>query len=192
MTPSAFLMKMLSIFNLCCYIRRMVKKLGCHIFANAHSLTHAQINTYISTQKLTKPFTKHIKLQLQGLSCSSKESSPAHCVLPFVGCETQNQRVLTCTGSTRQACGESCSDSKPWLPCHAEIPPPAPRSAPLFPHLINLSAKPFDMRHNMVPVFLSSGSSLPIWFQHFKISQLTHKGLLPWCLRTTRGSRQQI
>lgn len=130
---------------------------------------HTQINTYIITQKLTKPLTKHIKLQLQELSCSSKERRPAHCVLPFVGRGTQNQRALTCTGSAQQACGESCSHSKPWLPCHAGTPSPAPRLAPLFPHLINLSAKPFDMRHNMVPVFLSSG---PLFQYGSSISRL--------------------
>lgn len=33
-----------------------------------------------------------------------------------------------------------------------------PRFALLFPRLINLSAKPFDTLHNMVPVLLGSGS----------------------------------
>lgn len=47
--------------------------------------TGTQINTYISTQKLTKPLPEHIKTQLQGLSCCSEASGPAHRVLPFVG-----------------------------------------------------------------------------------------------------------
>lgn len=153
------------------------------------SLTHTQIYTYISTQKLTKPRTKHIKIQLQEFSGSSKEGSPAHCVLPFVGCGTQNQRALTCTGSAQQACGESCSHSKPWLQCHAGIPPPAPRLAPLFPHLINLSAKPFDMQHNMVPVFLSSG---PLFQYGSSISRLVSSPTRVCWVPRDQGGLQQI
>lgn len=53
----------------------------------------------------------------------------------------------------------------------------APWFALLFPHLINLSAKPFDKLHNMAPVFLGSGrSSFQYGFQNFHISRLTHEG----------------
>lgn len=113
-------------------------------------------------------------------------------MLPFVSCGTQNQKALTCAGFARQAYREPCSDSNTWLPCHAEtpsydhpllrLPPPTPthtQLAPLFPHLINLSAKPFDTQHNTVPVFHQFTLSLSIWFQHFKISQLTHKVCSP-------------
>lgn len=153
------------------------------MFNAKHTLT--QINTYISTQKLTKPFTKHIKIQLQGLACCSKESSPAHCTLPFVRCRTQNQRAVTCAGCGQQVCREPSTDSHPpldaMLGATATLPSPAPWLAPLFSHLINLSAKTFDTPQYGPGVFQSM-PSLSIWFQHFKITELTLEGSSSLCL----------
>lgn len=73
---------------------------------------------------------------------------------------------------------------------------PPPRSAPLYPPLINLSAQSFDTLHNMVPVLPCSCPSLSIWFQHFKISQLTpppESGvrLTARCFQARAATRQQ-
>ena len=158
------------------------------IFKKAPSLSLSHTNKHIHQHtKLTKPLTKHIKIQLQGLSCCSKESSPALCVLLFVGRGTRNQRALTCAGSARQACGESCTDSKPWLPCHAGIPPASPPRLPLPPpgllryFLISSICQLSPLTRGTIwSQYFSVHSPLfSIWFQHFKISRLTHEAGTP-------------
>lgn len=149
------------------------------------------INTNKHTHQDSKADTafhkKHIKMPLQGFSCCSEERSPAHCTPPFVERRTQNQRALTCAGCGQPGCGESSTDPDPPFRCHAgslhctRISCP-PWLAPLFSHPIRLSAKTFDMRLNMVPVFLQYVPSLGLNMD--SAFRLLSSHTTSWCLHT--------
>lgn len=67
---------------------------------------------------------------------------------------------------------------------------PPSRLAPLYPHLINLSAKPFDTQHNMVPVFFSV---FPLFQYGPSISRLVSSPTrsAPRCLGTQAESARR-
>lgn len=122
-----------------------------------YSHMHAQNKHINQWTKADKASHKHIKIQLQELSCTSKEISPAHSMLPFVICGTRIKERWPASALPSRPAGSPALAPNPGDRAMLGHPPSSrlpPWSAPLFPHLINLSAKPFDTRHNMVPVFL--------------------------------------
>ncbi|KAI9543035.1 hypothetical protein NQZ68_013966 [Dissostichus eleginoides] len=70
----------------------------------------------------TSSFLKHTLQSLPLFDPTGALHSPAHCVLPFVSIETQNQRALTCLSSAWQACGDPALTPNPAY--YAMLGPP--------------------------------------------------------------------
>lgn len=76
---------------MCCFCYKLEKIKMCVLLRWKSFYSHIDTeNKHINQwTKADKASHKHIKIQLQELSCTSKEISPAHSVLPFVICGTR-------------------------------------------------------------------------------------------------------
>lgn len=158
---------------------------------------HSWAQTHTSALKSWHSFSQNTqKCHYKGFPVALRNAAllNAHCPLSNVGPRTKELWPTL-------AVGGQCAGSPARTPIHrldatlgasTMLPSPAPWLAPLFPRPIRLSAKTFDMRHNMVPVFSNTCSR----FQHgFSISRLlsTPTTAASWCLHTWEmGSSKDI
>lgn len=112
-----------------------------------------RINTHITARKADKASRTSHKNTITRASFRgcSEDGRPAHCAArPGV-----KERWPAVARPSRPA-GSPCSAALHTPVLAPPSRPQPPRLALLFPHLINLSAKPLDTLHNMAPAFLGS------------------------------------